>query len=475
MTLIAGALQAVFGILFGLIANIMGILTGAFLVASVKIFEWITSKDFISLSYTNVGLASGEDGFNYFVNVGWTLTRDLTNIVIVIALIVIGLGTALRMSGYQAQKALPTLIIIALLINFTPVILGLIIDASNIATNFFITDEGFKGGNTMAIKIFGQWNNVKDLVGGVKFWDPIATNQSIAAAIGSMTVVGFNFIAGIIYLLFAFLFLIRYIALWLLVILSPLAFASYILPATRQVWSMWWKQFIQWCLVGLIAAFFLYLADQLIYMIAQGGGLGIQENMEDIGGYPGASIIFNNILPYAVPVVLLFVGLFASLTFAPQGAGAIIKGGQRAALTGGKIISKRYFKTAGGAVKGLAKAPGKTTRTYQAARRMGMDRKKALGTAISRPVSRPARTWRRYKPPLPKEEPISTYRTARGMGFTRKDALKEATRHWKEWTPAGPKMRAATTGLKKAISEDAGQIWKSAVKPPKKKDESKKS
>ena len=103
-----------------------------------------------------------------------------------------------------------------------------------------------------------------------------------------------------------------------------------------------------------------------------------------------------------------------------------------------------------------------------------MDRKKAFGTAISRPVPRPSRTWRRYKPPLPKEEPISTYRLARGMGFTRKDAFKEATRHWGEWTPAGPKMRASASGLKKAISQDAGQIWKSAVKPPK-KDESKKS
>jgi len=449
---IAGAFQAVFSVIFGFVANLLGTITGFFMFAAVNIFEFVTSPSFISLSYTNAGLNPGDPGFNAFVNLGWMLTRDLTNIVFVIALVVIGLGTALRISGYQAQKALPTLIIIALLINFTPVILGLIIDASNIVTNFFI-QGGFSGGTTLSSQVFGQWQNTMELVGAAKFWDPVATNKAMSAAIGSMVLVSFNLVAAIIYLLFAFLFIIRYVALWILVILSPFAFASYILPHTRQVWSMWWKQFIQWCLVTVIATFFLYLADYLIDLTARGT---LKFEMEEMSGLPGLAPIFNGVLPYLIPLALLAVGLFASISFAPQGAGAIIKGGQRAAQTGGKLTGQWYLRS----VRGVAKAPGKAADTYKTARTMGASRRRALGAAIFRPT----RTWRRYKPPLP-EASIRTYHTARRLGMPRRSALMAATRRWKEWTPAGPKTRAAQSGLVKA----ANQIWKSAVKPPKKK------
>ena len=90
----AGALAGVFATLFGLISNILGTITGAFLGLAVMIFNWVTSSSFISLSYTQLD--------NPFIKIGWELTRDLTNIFFVLGLVVIGLGTALRLTGYQA-------------------------------------------------------------------------------------------------------------------------------------------------------------------------------------------------------------------------------------------------------------------------------------------------------------------------------------------------------------------------------------
>jgi hypothetical protein len=384
--IIAGAFQAVFSVIFGFVANLLGTITGFFMFAAVNIFNFVTSPDFISLSYTNAGLQEGETGFNAFVYLGWTLTRDLTNIVFVIALVVIGLGTALRISGYQAQKALPTLIIIALLINFTPVILGLIIDASNIVTNFFI-QGGFSGGTTLSSQVFGQWQNTMELVGAAKFWDPVATNKAMSAAIGSMVLVIFNLAAAIIYLLFAFLFVLRYVALWILVILSPFAFASYILPATRQVWTMWWKQFIQWCLITVIATFFLYLADYLISLTARGD---LKFEMEEMSGLPGLAPIFNGVLPYLIPLALLAVGLFASLSFAPQGAGAIIKAGQKGAEAGGKTALRWTGRGVSGLGKGVGRqaarisGTGRAAGTYKYLRQSGMSRRAAFGESARR-------------------------------------------------------------------------------------------
>ncbi|GAF67718.1 unnamed protein product, partial [marine sediment metagenome] len=112
-----GMFIQIFVLISNLIFGIAGLLLG-----------WVISPSFIGVKFTD----------NPFVNVGWTLTRDLANMGFILILVAIGLGTALRIGEYTAKKTLPLLIIIALLINFTPVVCGLIIDATNIAMNFFI-------------------------------------------------------------------------------------------------------------------------------------------------------------------------------------------------------------------------------------------------------------------------------------------------------------------------------------------------
>src|SRR3989344_2860280 len=238
---------------------------------------------------------------------------------------------------------------IALLINFTPVILGLVVDAANIAMNFFV-QGGFGGGNSFANYATSQWGNIGSLVGGVRFWDPTANQEAIAAAVGSFVLIFFNLIAGLIYLLFAFIFIIRYIAIWTLVILSPFAFACYIFPATKKVFTQWWQAFLQWSLIGVIAAFFLYLGDHFIRTATQEKFLAT--SMGEITNASGLAPIINSIMPYFVAITFLFIGLIMSLTFAPKGADAIIKGGQR----GINKASQIYRKKAWGATKAIGRA-----------------------------------------------------------------------------------------------------------------------
>lgn len=340
---IAQAFAGVFATVFGLITNILGSLTGALLGVAVYIFNWVTSESFISLPYTKPGPAPIG---NPFIEVGWTLTRDLTNIIFVLALVVIGLATILRLADYQAKKALPLLIIIALLINFSPVILGLIVDATNIMMRFFI-QAGFESGNSFANYATRQWSNISALAGGLKFWDPTASGQAIAAAVGSLALIFFNVIAAIIYFLFAFLFTFRYVAIWTLVILSPLAFASYILPATRKFWSMWWNQFIQWSIIGVVAAFFLYLSDQFMKVATDPKFL--TSLMAENPNAPGLSAIFNSLLPYGISLAFLFIGLMMALSTSAMGASTAISWAKKARGKAGELgkwAGKKAWKTA---------------------------------------------------------------------------------------------------------------------------------
>ena len=277
------------------------------------ILNWVISPYFMSLPYTHGGI----------VDVGWPLVRDFINMFFIIALVIIGLATALRIKEYQAQKTLPLLIIIAILINFTPVICGLIMDAQNILMNFFLEEiSGFK----LMLNLFGTQ--------GSSLLEAISHPFDVSYAAGflgkTMAMIAFDWVAGFVLLIYAILFVMRYIMIWILVIVSPIAFFSRIFPGSQRYlfksilgWDEWWKQFIEWSMVGILGAFFLYLAEQLIVnMPAQitagippGGAVGIVT----------APIVafMNNFLPWGVVLGFLIIGFFVATSTSAMGAGAV--------------------------------------------------------------------------------------------------------------------------------------------------------
>ncbi|GAI30419.1 unnamed protein product, partial [marine sediment metagenome] len=81
------------------------------------------------------------------------------NMLLVLILVYIAIATILRLAGYETKKLLITFIIVALLVNFSPVICGLIVDASNIVMNFFLSEVT---GGKQLINSFGAiWETIK--------------------------------------------------------------------------------------------------------------------------------------------------------------------------------------------------------------------------------------------------------------------------------------------------------------------------
>lgn len=271
-------------------------ITSVFLTASQGILQWVISTDFISVKFTQ----------NPIVDIGWTTVRDFANMFFILILVAIALGTALRIREYEVKKLLPALILIAVLINFTPVICGFIIDAANIIMNTFLKPGFYSEGFVQTAR-----SEMELLAGMQDKTDILATAVLIAF---------FNLIGAFVFLLFALLFFIRYIALWILVILSPIAFLCYVLPQTRGVWSKWWNQFIQWSIIGIPAAFFLYLANIIIREISAGGGLVVNPPSgtvaQDIG-------VGTTLVMFLVPLIFMIVGFFVSLQSGALGASGI--------------------------------------------------------------------------------------------------------------------------------------------------------
>jgi len=299
---------------------------------------------------------------------GWTMVRDLANMGIVLGFVVIGLATTLRIGDYEAKKLLPKLIIAALLINFSLLICGLFIDAAKITATYFNQSGGFFATSWAQTQtdqistVYGAWknNSAKDAV------------YKVLMAAGGLLF--YNIMATVIFFLYFFLYMFRHMALWILVILSPLAFVCYVFPFTKKFFQMWWSNFFQWCIILVPISFFVWLAD------------GITSSMKRNTATVPA-------LGYIIPGCFMVIGFLYSLKMSAMGAGAATgafkwAGGKVTGAVsggGGNLLNKITGGRSGAATEKVSAAAGK------AMERLGLRQTGTTDTAVGKKVDEKAK------------------------------------------------------------------------------------
>lgn len=331
--------DAIMGSIFGLIAGLVAGIPAA----ALSFLNWVAGPDFLQVSMTNSGLNPGDVGYNGLVGTGWGVTRNLANVALIFGLVAIAINIIMGSQEVQAKKSLVNFILIAILINFTPVICGVILDASNSLTTYFL-QEGVRS----------------DLVNFLK--EAMADSKSIDIA-ALIVFFFFGIFSAVIYLLYAVLFACRYIMLWILIILSPIAFATKVFPKSRYItkvfpsffyWDEWWDQFIQWNVIGIPAGFFIYLSNvAMVEMTTKG-------YFADASGIS----VFGRLFTYAMPFIFMAIGFFTTMS----------SGGAVGAKLSG--TAKNIWAKTGGAAAGAGLAAGAAGVGYAAGRA------KAAGTYI---------------------------------------------------------------------------------------------
>ncbi|MFH1047861.1 MAG: hypothetical protein V1738_06170 [Patescibacteria group bacterium] len=238
-------------------ATEIGPMVALFLAYIFQFLTWIVGEILIVLVGALIFIAQ----YNGFVTAtavtnGWVIVRDIANMFFIIAILLIAFGTMLGIGQYHYSKTLPRLIIMAILVNFSRTICGLIIDFSQVVMLTFV--NGFKeaaGGNF--VNAFG----LKELMETEGPQDG-ATTAAWNIAMGFMLAFALVSIsAGVVVIMIAVL-AVRIVYLWLLVVMSPLAFLATAMPITRasQFYGRWWENFNKQVIVGPFLAFFLWLA-----------------------------------------------------------------------------------------------------------------------------------------------------------------------------------------------------------------------
>ncbi len=307
---------------------------------------------------------------NPMVRMGWPFVQGIANLGFLLAILFIAFATTLQLDSFSPQKTLPRLLVAALLINFSLILTGLLIDISRLAMAAMVTVlPGGTSINNLGFSLLEASDLVKInfnlqtfQANGYATFQGKTNAWSTVASIAQAMVLMWGLAAGFIILIFGLV--ARYIMLILLLIVSPLAFLAIALPNTSGLAMKWWSSFIKYVLYGPIAVFVLVLT------VAASSALGNRNllNQANTG-------FLENILNLFLVIAMMIAAATAGNKLGIMGSGAALsfvnKQGQRLRSgatyiprTVGGTVSKAAKEQIGGAKKGI---------TNYALTRMGFD------------------------------------------------------------------------------------------------------
>lgn len=288
--------------------------------------------------------ALNPDTYGGFVkNIGvvkvWTILKNFMNLALILILVVIAISTILGIKKYRWQEILWKLALVALLINFSLIIPGVLLDISHFITyvfinltqnlnnesipqtiiNKYLTDE-ISGSEKYAatfddtqdiIKLASKGEKLpeenKDIKMSKEGWGLAWGNFFLVLA--ALALIGLFAFISLIAIFFAMMF--RSFMIIILLAVSPIAFAALVLPNTEKYWQLWWGHFTRWCLFPITFAVSLY------------AGIIVLNEMSPLLDEMRASNENLGIIAMLVQITLFSMFLIGGLIVSIQSGGAV--------------------------------------------------------------------------------------------------------------------------------------------------------
>ncbi len=314
-----------FGFADDIFANAIKAFFGLIRTIATWTLGWLTSSLFLVILQQGTFIQSD------IVKQGWPFVQGIANLGFVFALLYIALATTLRLESVSTsiQRLLPKLLIGALLVNFSLVIGGLVIDASRLL--MAVELNVLTGGQNNNLNLLDQIMQNSKVYSVASLIEKGSTEK----ASGSFAILLKEFASTVVLVAIALGFgiialnlFVRYVVLLVLLIFSPLAYLAIALPQKKahEFFGQWWGMFLKWVLYGPIVLFFLILISK-IQSIEFGGDAGT----------------FASIAQFAVVVAMLYIGNIAAKRAAGYGSDAVMgfakKHPKTSAFTGAAILS----------------------------------------------------------------------------------------------------------------------------------------
>ncbi len=338
-----------------LIGTLLITIASWFLYAGGAILNFVLNYTIINFS-ANISPMIG-------INIAWKVVRDLMNIAFIFLLVYEAIKLIIGQNDtIKVKKFIGMIVLASLLINFSLFFTKIMIDASNIVTvgfyNSIIGPDAAKDPTT------GLSNPIMSALGLTKAFSPsqlkvIAGGDTANIVILALFISVLFVITAFIFFAVAIMFLIRYIVLIILLMLSPIGFMGWAIPQLKPYTDKWWDS-LQGQL--LWAPIYMIMTWVTLTLIGSGGFVKksdavITGMVPPPGQVPSADSI-GLIINFGVIIGLLIASIVIAKSTATKGQEQI------------GTATKWATAAAGGVIMGGAGALGRRT-VGAAASRLG--------------------------------------------------------------------------------------------------------
>lgn len=240
----------------------------------------------------------------------WKIVRDICNMFFVLILLFIAFAVILRIESYNVKKSLPKLLLMAVLINFSRTICGILIDFSQIIMLTFV--DAFTAGS-------GNFSNVlkvNDFLSAVAS-EEYTSLTAQSAAMYYLVAIIFMITATVVMIAILVAFVMRIVMFWIYIVLSPLAFLLSSFSAGQKYASQFWGEFTKYLINGPVLAFFTWMSLMVLSSL-DAGNLG---NLGTTFSGAGVAILEGpNFAKFIMAIGMLVGGLIISAQIGGVGA-----------------------------------------------------------------------------------------------------------------------------------------------------------
>ena len=312
-------------------------LAGFIFAIATTLFAWVVKPE-------NVSGPNGMLNKQAVLDV-WIMVRDLLNMTFILILLFAAFCTIFQVDKWNLKKVWLNILINALLVNFSFPIARFFIDISNVAFYYFLNHlfsasaAGTSPTGSSIFASFGDASNIGKLLTPGNY-----TQYNIAYLVAMIVVV---FIIGMTLMVIAGLFVVRLIALTMIVMFSPVGFVGYIFPATSKYADQWWSNLFSYSFFAPIMIFVMAIALNITNAMGKENmqsfisSAGVNSTAPDANWISQAAFL-------AIPIIILWMGIGIAKKFGIEGAdtvvGAVKKGGKALAMkmSGANYLKKNY-------------------------------------------------------------------------------------------------------------------------------------
>ncbi len=289
----------------------------------------------------------------------WKIIRNVVNLGFILLLIVMAFGTIFNIPHYTFKELFVPFLIAAILINFSYVIGTYIFDIGNGLSKVFLTtiQDAYQSPSLADLFRDGlSWQKLDGIATALKqlldcFSKPIAcaTGSLLNALLGLF----FSLLALFAMVVVVIFVIIRQPVIWILLILSPLAWFGLAFPSLKKFVSGWWGHFLGWVFWLPSYIFILMILAIILHAKPEVGENWAQllKNVETYGKQGAVLNFFDMFNPsdltfYGITMVAMIGGIWASFKI-----GKLFHGG---AGTAANWVQNKLYQ---GAKYGVMHAP----------------------------------------------------------------------------------------------------------------------